>query len=98
MIKVIEKVTTKREFADLCNKYNLPCIPQPTILFTRIAEILYQTNENARYAVCDCDAKIEIVDYKEEKELITYCKKNKFDLVAIVNKDGSGKVGKPDQF
>ena len=98
MVKVIEKATSIHEFIEVCDKYSLPCVPQPTMVFTRVAEILYRTNENAKYAVCDCDAKIEIVDYIDEKDLTSYCKKNKFDLVSIVNKDGSATISNPDRF
>lgn len=98
MVSVIEKVTNDNEFMEVCKKYKVLCIPQPIITFSRVAEILYKKNEDANYAVCDSDARIELVRYENETELKNYCKKKKFDLIAFVNKDGSGKMGTLEQW
>lgn len=92
MVSVIEKVTNKNEFIEICNKYRIMCIPQPLMVLSRVAEVLYKKNKDANYAVCDSDARIELVRYENETELKNYCKKKKFDLIALVNKDGSGKM------
>jgi hypothetical protein len=98
MVSMIEKITNKNELIDLCKKYKVLCIPQPTIIFSRVAEILYKKNEDAKYAICDSDARIELVRYEDKTELMNYCKKKKFDTIAFVYKDGSGKMGTLEQW
>ncbi len=98
MISTIEKVETDKEFVEICKKYNIICIPQPTMIFSRVAEILYKKNKDANYAICDSDARIELVRYEDKTELYNYCKKKKFETVAFVYKDGSGKMGTLEQM
>ncbi|MDP2906438.1 MAG: hypothetical protein Q8O03_00710 [Nanoarchaeota archaeon] len=98
MVSVIEKVENDKEFVEICKRYNIICIPQPTIIFSRVAEILYKKNEDAKYAICDSDARIELVRYEDKTELINYCKKKKFDTIAFVYKDGSGKMGSLEEM
>jgi len=94
MVKIIEKATNKNEFLGLCVKYGLPLIHQPNMIFSRIAEILYENNSESQYAVCDCNAKIELVDYQSLDDLKNYCKKENFDLIIRIGRDGSGLVSK----
>lgn len=98
MVSVIEKVENDNEFMAVCKKYNITCIPQPTIIFSRVAEILYKKHEDAKYAICDSDARIELVRYEDETELMNYCKKKKFDTIAFVNKNGGGKMGSLEEM
>lgn len=92
LVSIIEKVTSKSECVEVCKKYSIVCIQQPIIIFSRVAEILYKKNEDANYAVCDSDARVELVRYENETELTNYCKKKKFDLIALVDKNGKGKI------
>jgi hypothetical protein len=98
MVNVIEKVENDSEFIEVCKKYKIICIPQPTIIFSRVAEILYKKNEDAKYAICDSDARIELVRYEDKTELYNYCKKKKFETIAFVNKNGGGKMGTLEQW
>lgn len=98
MVSAIEKITNKNELIDVCKKYNLVCIPQPSILLSRVAEILYKKKEDAKYAVCDSDARIELVRYENETELYNYCKAKGFDFLMLVNPDGSRKAGLLEQW
>lgn len=98
MVSIIEKVENDNEFVEVCKKYRIMCVPQPTIMFSRIAEILYKKHEDANYAICDSDARIELVRYENKTELYDYCKKKKFETIAFVYKDGKGKMGTLEQW
>jgi len=92
MIKVIERATTERELIETCNKYRIVIVPQPIMLFSRIGDILCKKNNKERYAVCDSDAVIELVDFDTQDNLVKYCHDNNFTFVSIVYPDGSGMV------
>jgi len=95
MLKTIEKATNHKELFKIYKKYNiLPTIMQPSAVLSQIAEELYKKDGKVKYAVCDCDAKIEIVQYETMQELKDYCKKENFEMIIQVKKDGGGLVSR----
>jgi len=98
MVSVIEKVENDKEFMEICKKYKIMCIPQPTMIFSKVAEILYRKHEDAKYAICDSETRIELVRYEDKTELMNYCKGKKFDVISFINKDGSGTMGSLEEM
>lgn len=89
-IEVVETIRTIQDLNTLAAKYRLMDIPQPTMILSRIAEILYETNPDKKYGIVDSDPKMELVTYKNEDELIKYAKSQDTTGLSTVNPDGSG--------
>lgn len=98
MVKIIEKATNPKEFVEICKKYQVMPISQPTMVFSQIVEKLYEQNSKNNYAIGNSETSIEILCYSNKEELVNYCKKNNLWMLSLVNKDGSARCGKLEYF
>jgi len=91
-IEEIEAIKNQADLAKVCSKYNLPLVMQPTIVLSKVAEILYRKGDNKKFAVIANNHEAKLVEYANLDKLKQAAHKNKYTFLATVEPDGSGHV------
>jgi hypothetical protein len=85
----IECVTSQGDLVKVCKKYGLvPMLIQPTMVLSRLCEMLYKDNPDNKYAVMSNMFTGVVVSYDD----ITEIENALYNFKMTVNPDGSGMV------